>query len=117
MFLSDGKRVQRIRDDDAPLISIQGGSTYEGNPGDSQFLRFTVALDHELKGAPLTIEYQIDSFEPSTLTFEPGEQVKSIGRHSYGDLTDELDQDVHVRLLGASRGTIVQIRGDWVDPR
>lgn len=76
-----------ITNDDAPAISISGGSVVEGSGSANNVMQFTVKLSNA-SSVPVTVDYQTQGINAlmdqdfvstsSTLTFAAGQQVQTI---------------------------------------
>jgi hypothetical protein len=101
-------------------LSISNATVAEGNSGTVAAL-FTVTRSDNLAGT-VTVSYSTANGDalagsdylavPSgTLTFGPGETIKTITILVNGDLTDEYDQGFYVNLSGASGAVIAEGQG------
>ena len=121
-------RTLTITDDDpAPMLSIDSPSVSEGNSG-SRNLTFTATLS-AASGRQVTVEYEDTrtgtatsgtdhgAIAAGTLTFAPGETSQTFNVSVTGDVLDEANETVKVRLkdpvnaavsttAGAGTGTI-----------
>jgi subtilisin family serine protease len=97
-------------------ISVSGGSVIEGNSGVSQ-LAFTVSLSAPAAGT-VTVSYATGggtatagsdyAAQNGTLSFAPGETVKTVLVDVIGDTTFESNETFAVSLSGASANARVQ---------
>jgi hypothetical protein len=99
-----------ILNDDGPTIQIYNSSIYEGNSGTSM-MSFTVQLTAP-STLPVSVDYATsDAGSPGagvdyqaisgTLTFNPGETVKTIAVPVYGDTLYEGNDTFYLRLSNA----------------
>lgn len=107
--------VATIADDDAtPTITIDDAQVTEGNSGTAP-MNFTVRLSAP-SGQPVTVlatpaadgtaSSGDFSTTAQTITFEPGETVKTLAVNITGDTTDEADETFHIGLSNATNATI-----------
>ena len=104
-----------ITDDDAPSLSIADASVTEGDPGTSAMLTFTVTLDPAAT-LPVTVDWEtadgtaeagMDYTAGSgTLTFNAGDETKTIAVTVTGDDADEPNETLTVTLSNASGATL-----------
>lgn len=101
-----------ILDDDGPKLSIGDVTIVEGDSG-TRTLVFSVALSQpaaesvsvNFASADGTARRGVDyQSTTGTVTFEVGQTSRTIQVPVYGDMTDELDETVLVRLSGATGG-------------
>jgi hypothetical protein len=113
--IGDGHGVGTIVDDDqAPTISLSGGSVSEGDAGTST-LTYTATLDAP-SGKRVTVGFATadgSAHQPEdytsrtgTLTFEPGETTQRIDVSVVGDTRREGDETVAVDLSQAANATL-----------
>jgi uncharacterized repeat protein (TIGR01451 family) len=111
----DGHGVGTIVDDDpAPSISIDDVSVTEGNSGTTN-ATFNVWLS-AASGKTVTVNYATadgTATQPAdynsasaTLTFAPGEMLKTVTVAVVGDTLDELDETFSFDLSGATNATV-----------
>ena len=109
-----------ITDNDAaPSIAIGDVSLSEGNAGTSN-ASFTVTLSAP-SGQNVTVNYATANSTAvtpgdytttsGTLTFTPGQVLKTILVPVVGDVTDEIDETFFVNLSGATNATIADTQG------
>ena len=109
-----------ITDNDAaPSIAINDVSLSEGNAGTSN-ASFAVTLSAP-SGQNVTVNYttaNATAVAPGdytttsgTLTFTPGQVLKTIPVPVVGDVTDEIDETYVVNLSGATNATIADTQG------
>ncbi len=114
--IADGIGVGRILDNDTPPgIVVFGGRTFEGNSGDT-FAVFEVLLSRAWKQT-VTVSYLATNgtatvgsdYEPAsgTLTFNPGEIEKQVPVRVHGDLVEEPNETLLLRLTNAINAAIV----------
>jgi hypothetical protein len=131
--ITDSQGVGTINDDDlAPALSISDDVVGEGNNGGTAPASFDVTLSQPAT-TPITVAYQTangtatagadyDSLPLTTLTFAPGETVKSVAVNVLGDdLGGEGNHTFTVNLSnpsgatiadGVGLGTIIDDEGD-----
>jgi hypothetical protein len=116
--------------DSSPRIDVSlFEPVVDRDDGQSQFLTFYVSLSEDYDQA-VTVQYQtVDGFldegyadgaaagedyvaTSGTLTFDPGETVKTFTVEVLGDTTPEYDEFFSVYLFGASGG---MIEYGWAD--
>jgi Ca2+-binding RTX toxin-like protein len=119
IFNSQG--TGNITNDDAPpTLSMSDASVTEGNSGTTN-ATFTVSLS-ALSGQTVTVNYgTVDGTATSvsgdytntsgSLTFTPGESVKTITVGVNGDTLNELDESFSVSLSGATNASITDGQG------
>ncbi|MFN6162793.1 MAG: Calx-beta domain-containing protein [Planctomycetota bacterium] len=104
-----------IINDDALILSINDASIVEGDSGVS-LMRFTVTMSSQ-SSLPVTVDFgtadgtgkQSDGDYETTadrLTFMPGETQKTIDVRIVGDLRNEAEETIFVRLSNSVGGTI-----------
>ncbi len=109
-----------ITDNDAPpSIAINDVSQTEGNAGTTN-MNFDVSLSVP-SGLTVTVNYATadsTAMQPSdyttssgTLTFTPGQGMKTISVPIVGDTTDEVDETFFVNLSGATNASIADAQG------
>ena len=106
-----------IRDDDgAPTLSISSPSIAEGDDGETPMLTFEVFLS-AASGQIVTVNFAEDTgtatagedytaLTAGTLTFNPGDRLKTIDITITGDDIDEPNETVVVQLSDATNATI-----------
>ena len=112
------KATVTITDDDAlPSLSIDSPSVDEGDAGDTATLTFTVTLG-AASGRQVTVGYAdagtgsatsaVDyaAVSAGTLTFAPGETSKAVAVTVNGDVTDEDNETVVLRLSSPVNATV-----------
>ena len=109
-----------ITDDDAPELSIDDASVTEGAEGESVTLTFTVTLDPAAT-LPVTVDWKTadGTAEAGTdytagngsLTFNTGDETKTITVRVTGDDTDEPNETFTVTLTNASGATFGDATG------
>ena len=96
-------------DDDPPKLSINSPSIAESDSGETATLRFTVSLDvasgkqvtvayAELSGGTAVSGTDYAALTPGTLTFAAGDRSKTIDVTVNGDVTDEDNETLKLRL-------------------
>ena len=123
-FMADASGGGTITDDE-PRVSIDYGPTYvtEGNTGTTSAVftfRLSSAYDEAVSvnyatsnsGATAGSDYEAAN---STVTFAPGETVKTVSVPVYGDRVAEYDEGFYVTATGASGYGYAVIRDD--EPR
>ncbi len=109
-----------ITDDDAPELSIGDASVAEGDVGESATLTFTVTLDPAAT-LPVTVDWATSdgTAEAGTdytagngsLTFDTGDDTKTITVTVTGDAADEPNETITVTLTNAPGATITDATG------
>ncbi len=110
-----------ITDDDAPELAIGDASVTEGDLGESATLEFTVTLDPAAT-LPVTVEWATSdgtaeagtdytAVTNETLTFEPGQDSKTVTVTVTGDDADEPNETLTVTLTNESGATITDATG------
>ena len=106
-----------IRDDDgAPTLSISSPSVAEGDDGETPMLTFEVSLSAASERT-ITVNFAEDTgtatagedytaLTAGTLTFNPGDRLKTIDITITGDDLDEPNETVVVQLSDATNATI-----------
>ncbi|MCZ2340934.1 MAG: hypothetical protein LC104_03960 [Bacteroidales bacterium] len=104
-------------DDDPPVISVSGGAVQEGNSPTTTTLAFTISLD-KASGQQVTVNYAtVDgtalagtgkdyTAATGTVTFAPGETVKTVLVTVLGDNYDEMNETFTVSLSNPSNATV-----------
>ena len=117
--LLDAQGLGTILDDDeAPRLSVDSPSVVEGNRDHT--VVFSVDLS-EASGNPITVTYATadgsatapGDYTPVSgeLTFDPGQQCRTVSVTIRGDRHRERDETFFVNLLGAMNATIAVSRG------
>jgi VCBS repeat-containing protein len=118
--------IERLEDRSVPAtLSITDVSLTEGNSGQKDFV-FSVSLS-EASAATVTVQYSTaegtasdnsdfqripNGNQPNpTLTFLPGETVKTLSVRVKGDITSESDETFFVNLSNAVNATILDGQG------
>ncbi len=112
-----------VNDDDAaPTLAIDSPNVAEGNAGDTPTLSYTVTLTGETE-QEVTVDYadttsgtatsgtDYETITAGTLTFAPGTTTQNIDVTVMGDVADEGDETVIVRLSGETNATITTADG------
>ena len=109
-----------ITDDDAPELSIGDASVDEGNAGESATLTFTMMLTPAAT-LPVTVEWATAdgtaeagtdyTAANGTLTFNTGEDTKTVTVTVTGDDTDEPNETLTVTLSNAPDATLGKATG------
>ncbi len=109
-----------ITDDDAPVLSIGDASVTEGDAGKSATLTFTVTLTPPAT-LPVTVDWATADGTATagtdytaangSLTFNTGENTKTITVAVTGDDTDEPNETVTVTLTNESGATLTDATG------
>ncbi len=112
-----------VNDDDAlPMLAIDSPSVAEGNAGDTPTLSYTVTLTGE-REREVTVDYadttsgtatsgtDYEAVTAGTLTFAPGTTTQNIDVTVMGDVADEGDETVILRLSGETNATITTADG------
>ena len=109
-----------ITDDDAPSLSIDDASVTEGDEGDSPTLSFTVTLSPAAT-LPVTVDWATSdgTAEAGTdytaangsLTFNTGDETKTVTVTVTGDDADEPNETMTVTLTNAPGATITDATG------
>ncbi len=103
--------IGTIRNDDSASVAIENASRVEGAAGSTASLDLVVRLASASE-VPVTVSYGTvdgsarsgDDFTPTsgTITFAPGETLKSVAVPVIGDGLDENDETFRVRLATAT---------------
>ena len=120
--LANSTATGTILDDDAGTVTISNATITEGNSGQQDAV-FVVSLDSPAAGA-VTVNFATQdgtavSVNPlkdflaksGTLSFGPGESVKTIAVPIFGDLVKESTEQFTVKLTGATGVTILNDTG------
>ncbi len=118
--ITKGQGVGSITDNDAtPTLSITDVMQNEGNSGTTNFV-FTVSLS-AASGQTVTASYQTDNgtaIKPGdytgkagTLTFAPGETIKTISVVVKGEVLNEADETFLVNLSNAVNASFAKNQG------
>jgi len=110
-FVADGQGAGTILDDE-PRISISDVTRTEGKPGKISLFTFTVTLSAAYD-QPVTLSFRtVDGTatttggdyvaKTGTLTFAPGETIKTISIQVKGDSKKEADETFYLELSGLS---------------
>ena len=112
-----------VNDDDAaPTLAIDSPNVAEGNAGDTPTLSYTVTLTGETE-QEVTVDYadttsgtatsgtDYETITAGTLTFAPGTTTQNIDVTVMGDVADEGDETVILRLSGETNATITTADG------
>ena len=114
--------IVTIKDNDAPPeLSINNVGVIEGNAPDTVNATFTVSLS-TASGKPITVDYATadgtatvtdNDYQPrsGTLTFAPGQTVKTISVPVIGDNRDEDDETFFVNLTNPVNASIAVAQG------
>ena len=106
--ITDGTGVLTIDDDDgAPSISIDDISANEADETDT----FTVSLS-SASGKTISVDYDAPDGTNGTLTFNPGDTVKTFTSGWSNDNIDEVDETVSATLSNPSNATISDATGE-----
>ncbi len=120
----DGSQVRP----QGPTVSAEGASVVEGGAGAETDLEFAVRLS-PAAGARVTVDYSdagngtatsgedYAAIEGGTLTFEPGDTLKTVWVKVRGDDAEEDDETVVLALSGATNAELATrtVRGTIVD--
>ena len=109
-----------VNDDDEPTLAIDSPSVAEGDSATAT-LRYTVTLtggtEREVtvqyagSGGTATSGADYEAITAGTLTFAPGTTTQNIDVTVRGDVDDEVDETVILRLSGAVNATITTADG------
>ena len=109
-----------ITDDDAPELSIGDASVAEGDSGESPTLTFTVTLSPAAT-LPVTVDWATSdgtaeagsdyTAGSGTLTFNTGDESKTVTVTVTGDDTDEPNETLTVTLSNESGATLTDATG------
>ncbi|HEX7878661.1 MAG TPA: Calx-beta domain-containing protein, partial [Candidatus Eisenbacteria bacterium] len=113
--VSDGEATGAILNDDGvPSLSIGYVSVTEGDSG-TKAAQLTVTLS-AASGQPVTVDFQTadataqspDDYQATSgsLTFAPGETVRTVSVLVVGDLLNETDETIAVDLSNATNATV-----------
>jgi chitinase len=109
-----GATVTIVDDDSTPTISGSFTSMTEGNSGSS--INYIPVTLSRTSAQTITVQYLIVDFgttpgvdysaSPGTLTFAPGETVKSVPITVFGDKLNEADEAVVIALTNPTNATL-----------
>jgi hypothetical protein len=118
--ITDATGLGTIIDDEAvPAVSVNDATVQEGDAGTASLV-FTITLSHAGAGTA-TVGYEtVDATAVAagdytttsgTLTFTPGETLKTVTVPVTGDALDEADETLHLRLLSPSNLVLADGQG------
>ena len=118
---ADGQALATIVDDDpTPTLAIADATALEGDSAEGTLAQLVVRLSAP-SGQTVSVTYRAQNdtaaapgdYEPvtGTLTFEPGETLKTVQVRVRGDTTDEPDETLNVFLSAPQHATFADSRG------